>query len=103
MLHRRLEQLLKSPPPVCERVKDWAKDQPESRAKLLFENLIEPQILDQTVPITIEPELYSEFIALASNHSPEKYLVQLSQARLTQHLHFKPRSRILRELLGNLI
>jgi hypothetical protein len=85
MLARRLEQLLKSTPPICESVKYWAKDQPESRARVLFENLIEPQVIKRTAPLTIEPELYSEFIALASNHSPEKYLVQLSQVRLIGH------------------
>jgi hypothetical protein len=69
MLHRRLEQFLKSTLLVYESVEYWAKDQPDSRAKLGFENLIEPQVTYRTAPIKIESEVYSEFTVHSVNRN----------------------------------
>ncbi|BAS59577.1 hypothetical protein NIES2135_08940 [Leptolyngbya boryana NIES-2135] len=69
MLRRRLEQFSKSTLLICGSLKNWAKDQPDSRAKLGFENLIELQVTYRTAPIQIESELYSEFTALSVNRN----------------------------------
>lgn len=80
-----IDKVWRSEPAICKNIKVWSHNQPETTVQVLHENILESQLIERSLPNTIEPDIHPIFLKRSTNVSPEKYLVCLSNAQLIGH------------------
>jgi hypothetical protein len=77
-----LSKIYKRRPPICENVKQWCNNQPQSVCSSIYPLIRESQVIFREPPNTIDPTIHQRFLDRLKSSIPEKYLVCIRGAKL---------------------